>query len=142
VTPLFDFVWQRRVSTNKDKIKLVCHARRVSSLATSTMPKRPATVETDSGSDSERGTPKRTRRQPADDSDSDQAGPSQRNGRQGRGRRARNEEDSDAEAEVVVPVAVDDEEFENAHRDRIRRQLESNNRAAKVELSFCCRRLV
>ncbi|TEB23008.1 P-loop containing nucleoside triphosphate hydrolase protein [Coprinellus micaceus] len=100
------------------------------------MPKRPATVETDSGSDSERGTPKRTRRQPADDSDSDQAGPSQRNGRQGRGRRARNEEDSDAEAEVVVPVAVDDEEFENAHRDRIRRQLESNNRAAKGQAEY------
>ncbi|KAJ2932349.1 hypothetical protein H1R20_g4748, partial [Candolleomyces eurysporus] len=98
------------------------------------MPKRPVTVQSDPESDEEYGSPKRARTDDFSDAEEVQAGPSQRRtqtqgrsgGRaRGRGRTAQNEESDVEDDEADIPVAVDDEEFEKAHEDDVRAQIES-----------------
>ena len=115
-----------------------------SSLPLPTMPKRPVTVQSDPESDDEYGSPKRARTDDPSDAEEDRPGPSQRRtqtqGRSGGRARARarevQDEDSDAEDdEVDIPVAVDDEEFEKAHEDDVRAQIESKKNTKKVSQS-------
>ncbi|KAJ2914708.1 hypothetical protein MD484_g5713, partial [Candolleomyces efflorescens] len=94
------------------------------------MPKRPVTVQSDAESDEEYGSPKRARTDDPSDVEEGQAGPSQprtqtRGRGRGRAREAQNEESDSEEEEIDVPVAVDDEEFEKAHEDDVRAQIES-----------------
>lgn len=111
------------------------------------MPKRPVIVQSDAESDDQYGSPKRARTDDPSDSEN-QPGPSQRRtqtqnrsgGRaRGRGRQAQVEEsdeddDDEEEEEVDIPVAVDDEEFEKAHEDDVRAQIESKKHTKKVSL--------
>jgi hypothetical protein len=105
------------------------------------MPKRPVTVQSDAESDEEYGSPKRARTDDPSDAEEVQAGPSQRRtqtqgqsgGRaRGRAREAQNEESDAEDDQVDMPVAVDDEEFEKAHEDDVREQIESKKNTKRV----------
>jgi hypothetical protein len=93
------------------------------------MPKRPVTVQSDVESDEEYGpselapttlaTLKRTK--PATHADPRPDGGRARD----RAREAQNEESDAEDEDVDIPVAIDDEEFEKAHEDDARAQIES-----------------